>query len=428
MKKYFTLLWGCFLCFCFSLPAVYSQSSYDQLLAENINRAEWFALRKNYCLYKDSVNDYIRNVASSILESYFGHPEKAVKEIQRLMEQYGGILGDSQVSFIILLAENEALLGNYSRAADIYHSLLAQGEGFLEKPMIDKLKGNERLYKGLAKVENIPLFVDDRIVLPIEVKDRAVYVDIEIEGKKVKTILDTGATEIAIDEKMADLLNVSILADSVFVNEGVYMKFGIIKELKLGNSILRMIPCMILPDGFTEGKNKQSFDFEAILGLSVLKKFGSLILDFKNLSLTLGEKNSLDSIEEPNLCWMNKLLYTRVRFNNEPGIFQFDTGNKGGIMIFNTFYHAHQEAFPSLETLKSKTMARLEGNSPIDFYPLANCKFQVNNKEKLVDVCILSEASTQLLNHLSCDGIIGIPTETVENVKIDFNNLIWEIN
>lgn len=426
MKKCFQILLG--LLFCISVTNGYSQSSYDQLFADNINRAEWFMLNKNYSLYKDSVNDYIRNVASSILASYFGRPAEAVREIQCLMDKYGGVLGDSQVSFVILLAENEALLGNYSKATDIYQSLLAQGKGFLEQPLLDKLKGNERLYSALANVENIPLSVNDSIILPIEVKDRMVYVEVEIEGTKVKTILDTGATEMAIDEKLASLLNVSILTDSVFINEGSYMKFGILKELKLGNSILHNIPCIILPEGFTEEGNKESFDFQAILGLSILKKFDSLVIDFKNLVLTLGKKNIIDSIVEPNLCWMNKLLYTNVRFNNEAGIFQFDTGNKGGIMIFNTFYNTHKDALPPLGVLESKTMAHLEGSSPIDFYPIPNCKFQVNNKEKVVDVSILSETSTQLLNYLSCSGIIGIPKGPWENVKVDFKNLIWEIN
>lgn len=425
MKKCFKILLGLILCI--SVSHVYSQSSYDQLLAENINQGEWFVLHKNYTLYKDSVNDYIRSVASSILESYFGRPQEAIKEIQHLMDNYGGALGDGQVSFIILLAENEALLGNYSKAANIYGSLLAQGKGF-DKPLIDKLNGNMRLYNALAKVENIPISVNDSIVLPIEVKDHTVYVDMELEGKKIKTILDTGATEIAIDKKLADLLNVSILVDSVFVNDGSYMKFGIFKELKLGNSVLHNVPCIILPDGFTEGGNKQHLDFQAILGLSVLKKFHSLTIDFKNSLLTLGKKNILDSINEPNLCWMNKLLYTNVQFNHQAGIFQFDTGNKGGIMLFNSFYSAHKNAFPPLGTLESKTMVHLEGSNTIDLYPLTNCKFQVNNKEKLVDVYILSEVSTRLLDYLSCGGIIGIPDGALENVKIDFDNLIWEIN
>lgn len=403
-------------------------SSYDQLLANNINQAEWFVLHKNYSLYKDSVNDYIRNVASSLLVSYFGHPEEAVKEIQSLMDKYGGALGESQVSFIILLAENEALLGNYSKAANIYQSVLAQGEGVLDKTLVDKMRGNERLYTALAKVENRSVSVNDSVILPIEVKDQVVYVDMELEGKKIKTILDTGATEIAIDEKLAKLLKVSVLADSVFVNDGSYMKFGIFKELKLGNSILHNIPCIILPDGFTKGENKRPLDFQAILGLSVLKRFGSLIIDFKELLLTLGKKNLFASMEEPNLCWMNKLLYTNVRINNEAGIFQFDTGNKGGVMVFNSFYKAHKDAFPPLGDLTSKTMIHLEGNSVIDFYPLAKCKFQVNNNEKLVDVFIFSETSSQLMNYLSCSGIIGIPTEPLENIKIDFNNLIWELN
>lgn len=427
MKKCFKILVGFLLCV--SVTKAYPQSSYDQLLADNINQAEWFRLHENYGLYKDSVNDYVRNVASSLLESYFGHPEKAVKEIQSLMDKYGGGLGDSQLSFIILLAENEALLRNYSKAAEIYQSVLAQGEGVLDKTLMDKMRGNERLYKALAQIENLPASVNDSVVLPIEVKDQVVYVDLELEGKKVKAILDTGATELAIDEKLADVLNVTVLADSVFVNDGSYMKFGIFKELKLGNHIiLHNIPCIILPDGFTQGENKQLLDFQAILGLSVLKKFGSLIIDFKESLLTLGKKNLFTSIEEPNLCWINKLLYTNVRINNEAGIFQFDTGNKGGIMIFNSFYEAHKNAFPPLGPLTSKTMVHLEGHSAIDYYPLTQCKFQVNNNEKLVDVFIFSEASSQLLNYLSCSGIIGLPTEPLEKVKIDFNNLIWELN
>lgn len=410
------------------MSKVHSQSKYDQVLADNINQTEWFNLNRNYKLYKDSVNDYIRNVASCILNSYFGQPKEAVNEIQTLINKYAEILGNGQVSFIILLAENEALLGNYLKAAHIYESLLSQGEEFLDKSLMNRLKGNVQLYNALAKVENTTTCVNDSLVLPVEIKDNIVYVDIELEGKKIKTILDTGATEIAIDQKLADSLNISILADSVFVNDDSYMKLGVFKEIKLGSSILYNIPCLILPEGFTHGDNHQVFDFKAILGLSVLKKFGSLAIDFKKSSLALGKKNYFGFSYEPNLCWVNKLLYTGVQLNNETGIFQLDTGNKGGIMVFNSFYTAHKDAFPALGPVKSKTMIDLENNSTVELYPLMDCKFQVNNKEKLVNVFVLSDASSKLLNYLSCDGIIGLSIDSLENVKIDFNNLMWELN
>lgn len=411
-----------------SLTPVYSQSPYDQILSDNINQAQWFALNKNYALYKDSVNDYIRTVASCIRNSYFGCPKEAAQDLERLMTTYGGALGDAQLSFMMLWAENEALQGNYAKASQMYASFVAQGEGFLDKFLLDKMKGNVHLYNAFANLENMTVSVPDSTTLPIERKDNEVCVTVSVDSKPVKAILDTGASEVAIDEKLANELNVKIIADSVIMNDNFYMKYGVIENLKIGDITLHQIPCVILPEGFTYGEQKKMFDFQLILGLSVLKKFASMEIDFRNQSLTLGKKSSVNSAQEANMCWANKLAYIDINLNGRPGIFQFDSGSKGNALIFHKFYDRNKEVFPALGEKQIRRMASLEGNNGLEFYPVNECILEVKDMKKEIEASIVAESGSRFFDHLACDGIMGIPLASdLKKLKMDFIHLVWEV-
>ena len=161
----------------------------------------------------------------------------------------------------------------YAKAGDLFKGL----EGKIKLPHWDLMKafGQERPYQavwpGDFGVSKAPFLVTDP--LPI--------VSVEIQGRPIYALIDTGADMFMLDTEVAAAMGVKPLASMTGTFAGgkqAEVGFGRVESLKIGQVTLKAVPVSILPtQRFSQGFAAGKYTIGGIVGTGVLKQFLSTV-------------------------------------------------------------------------------------------------------------------------------------------------------
>ena len=129
-----------------------------------------------------------------------------------------------------------------------------------------------------------------RAEIPFVEMDPLPVIEVEIDGKEIAAIIDTGADLFILDADTAESLGIEPVASMMGMFAGgkqAPIGFGRANSLKLGSATLRSVPVSVLP---TRGLSFGERQIEGIVGTAVLRQFLST-MDYPRGKLTLRDRS-----------------------------------------------------------------------------------------------------------------------------------------
>ncbi|NMS91085.1 tetratricopeptide repeat protein [Clostridioides difficile] len=253
-------------------------------------------------------------------------------DITKAQEMLSSLMNSKKPSpdVIFLSARIEYLNGNYEQTEKLYNTLIekypdkfkAKAEDGLaltyyqtnqyqkanQLPELKDKKNNSILEMMKAFDDKQPNQIDwngkNETVIPFVTTDPLPVVPVEINGKRINAIIDTGGPMFVVDQKLAKGLGIKTVSgnENKFAG-GNTSETGLSRanSLTIGDVSMKNIPVMLGPfDGFSEFF-KDYEDIHGIIGTSVLKEFIPTI-DYPSGQLILRPR---DEVGRENL---NKML------------------------------------------------------------------------------------------------------------------------
>jgi len=130
----------------------------------------------------------------------------------------------------------------------------------------------------------------DATEVPFLVTDPLPVIEVEVDGRKVTALIDTGGDCFILDPGIAEELGIEIAASMMGMFAGgmeAEVGFAMAQTLKLGGVTLHSVPISVLPTG---GMQIGGHQLDGIVGTGVLKQFLSTI-DYPGDRLVLRDPN-----------------------------------------------------------------------------------------------------------------------------------------
>jgi hypothetical protein len=263
------------------------------------------------------------------------------------------------------------LLGNYARAEEILRELIPQQVADPASRVQSEIKllftyyqtnqfaNSQTLFKGLEGASQLPqwqqmkAFGDERpyqidwqdhteTVVPFLITDPLPIIEVEIQGKQIYCLIDTGGDNLYLDNEYAAELGIEAVASAVGqFGGGMEGKIGFAKgsHLRLGGVTLNPVPITIMPTqrwskGFADGK----YTIGGVIGTSILKQFlatmdypaGKLVLRQRTPEAKQAffkEYSQTEITEIPFALWMTHHMLAKGSLNEYAGLTYFvDSG------------------------------------------------------------------------------------------------------
>lgn len=219
----------------------------------------------------------------------------------------GPLLEEGSASeFLSLIANLAYLLGDYSRAEKTLLRLIANQANDPAARARSEIKlmftwyqtrqfaKAHNLFKGLESPPKLPIWQQMKSFgnqppfqinweekkeesIPFLITDPLPIIELEIQGKRIYSLIDTGGDTLYLDDEYAAELKIEAAASVVGIFGGGKegrIGFAKAKNLRLGGITLNPIPITIMPTqrwskGFADGK----YTIGAVIGTGILKQF-----------------------------------------------------------------------------------------------------------------------------------------------------------
>ncbi|EGT2202446.1 Flp pilus assembly protein TadD, contains TPR repeats [Clostridioides difficile] len=264
---------------------------------------------------------------------------------------------------IFLSARIEYLNGNYTQAEKLYDNLIEQYPDKFKSKAEDELaltyyqtnqyqkadklssvKTNNALLEMMkAFKDKHPNKIDwngkKETVIPFVTGDPLPIIPVEINGKRINTIIDNGAPMFVVDEKIAEEIGINLASkeeNTKFAGgNSIGINFGQANSLTIGDVNMENIPVMLGPfDGF-EKLFKDYGNVHGIMGTTVLKEFVPT-MDYPSGQLILRPRNEVGR-DNLNKMLTNDKILEEVPFTLASTHFMFGKGSinqKVGLNFF----------------------------------------------------------------------------------------------
>jgi hypothetical protein len=130
---------------------------------------------------------------------------------------------------------------------------------------------------------------EHRAVVPFLTADPLPVIEVEIEGKAINALIDTGGDTFILDNEIADSLGIDVIASMTGMFAGgqeAEVGFAKARSLSMGGVTLHSVPISVLP---TRRLSFGEHEIGGIVGTSLLKQFLPTI-DYPNSRLILRER------------------------------------------------------------------------------------------------------------------------------------------
>jgi hypothetical protein len=224
------------------------------------------------------------------------------------------------VDTLLLAARIKYLLGRYGEAEELLHRVLAIEPGnpsalsklvfvYYQTNQYDKCRTLPADAMGGMKLPHLDLMLafedepyravweeGDAATVPFLVTDPLPVIEVEVDGRKVTALVDTGGDCFILDPGIASELGIEVVASMMGMFAGgmeAEVGFARAKTLRLGGVTLHSVPISVLPTG---GMEIGGHRLEGIVGTGVLKQFLST-LDYPNDRLVLRSPSGRSAAE-----------------------------------------------------------------------------------------------------------------------------------
>ena len=282
------------------------------------------------------------------LEYLFGRYEKVENLLQKIIALNPGelqIQARAQAKLVFAYYQSN----QYAKTADFFKGL----EGNIKLPVWDLMKafGQERPYQVVwpqgTKLTETPFIVTDP--LPV--------ISVELDGRPIHALIDTGADAFILDNEIAASMGIKSISSMMGTFAGgkqAEVGFAKAESLKIGEVTLKAVPVSLLPtQRFSKGFAGGKYTIGGILGTGVLKQFLST-LDYGGGRLILRRPDE-EGRQEMMRSAMGKTV-AEVPFVMAATHFMMARGrldDKDGLTLFVDSGLASEAAFTApLQTLK----------------------------------------------------------------------------
>ncbi|MFH1689957.1 MAG: aspartyl protease family protein [Candidatus Eisenbacteria bacterium] len=217
---------------------------------------------------------------------------------------------DPAIDVLMLAARIEYLRGSHDRAEELLQRILAREPDnapalmklvfvYYQTNQYDRCRtlpvealGDRRIphLDLMLAFEDAPYQVvwrdGERTVVPFLVTDPLPVIKVEVNGREVTALIDTGGDSFILDPTIASELGIEIVASMMGMFAGgmeAEVGFARAKSLSLGGVTLNSVPMTVLP---TNRMAIGGYTLDAIVGTGVLKQFLAT-LDYPNDRLVL---------------------------------------------------------------------------------------------------------------------------------------------
>ena len=342
----------------------------DTRLGQLLNGGDWFALKSEYPILKDSVRTpMLRFMSEAMLGYYFNRPDQAVASVDSLLQNHQAELGLGNItSMLMLKSAVEFNRGNYVASADMlksFESQLKSQNVAMDYAQIDAAVGLYQLFRSCCPMTaerpkgdvTIPM-TNEPVVLKIPhdtvPRGTVMRVPVEICGKTYRPIFDTGAGMTFMSADFAKKIGVRVLGDSMTIigESAVKGHAGVLDSMSIGGIMVRNVPVTINSD--TTLNRVADIDF--VLGLDVMMLFDEVRIFPHDGRIVVPARSTACPSTGSNMYVGNRQLNIKGVSGGKNYIFFFDTGN-GNATLSYSFYKANK---PEIDA-KAEKIRRLSG-------------------------------------------------------------------
>lgn len=387
--------------------SIKAQSKYDSEIAELINKNRWFELNKYYTQHKDSLSDFMNLCSASLLNNYFNNPKDAIANLEIFTDKYAMQLGAENINFACILAENYANNKEFDKAAAIYESLGQQLMGILPMESLKKIKGNRdrhQFYASIPILEMTKTVVNNDIIIPINIFEGGIFLDIHHKGQSYNTIFDTGSSINIVSDVYAEKMGLIPLLDSVIINDSLLAKIAIADSINIGSILFKNVPFAIIESNKVLNVRVDSLDgsaplFEIVLGIEIMKLLEEVHFDFSRKQMTIPKMTSLfDGCK--NMIYIDNMTYINIHIDDSSLLVFYDSGYFGDFTIANNFNIGLLKKENS--EVKKQKFLNLNGVNEIELIELDNTKIKIKDQEFVLPVSYIG-----YIQNTHADAMIG---------------------
>lgn len=222
------------------------------------------------------------------------------------------------VEALQLAAELEYLVGNYTRAEDLFKSVIDStpneqvqrvtqiklgfvyyqtnqyaksrnlGKG-IEHPLLDLIKSFQQESPNQIEWDG-----NTETIVPFLMTDPLPLIPVRIQGQPIYACIDTGGDSFVLDNKIAGSLGIepiSSMTGSFGGGKQAEVGFSRAEHLQIGGVTIKSVPLALLPTQRFSGLTGGQYTIGGILGTRVLQQFLSTI-DYVNGKLILRKKSA----------------------------------------------------------------------------------------------------------------------------------------
>jgi hypothetical protein len=223
------------------------------------------------------------------------------------------------VEVLQLAAELEYLVGNYTRAEDLFKSVIDSTPNNEQVQRVTQIKlglvyyqtnqyaksrnlgkGIEHPLLGLIKSfqqespNQIEWNGNTETAVPFLMTDPLPLISVRIQGQPIYACIDTGGDSFVLDNKIAGSLGIEPISSMTGTFGGgkqAEVGFSRAERLQIGDVTIKSVPLALLPTQRFSGLTGSQYTIGGILGTRVLQQFLSTI-DYVNGKLILRKKSA----------------------------------------------------------------------------------------------------------------------------------------
>jgi len=282
------------------------------------------------------------------LDYLFGRYDKAENTLQKVIglnpeDQQVKVKAQTKLVFVYYQTNQ------YAKSADLFAGL----EGKIKLPHWDLMRafGQERPYQvvwpeGLEEAK-----------APFVVTDPLPIISVELQGRPIYALIDTGADTFVLDNEIAAGLGIKPIASMMGTFAGgkqAEVGFSRADSLKIGEVTIKSVPISILPTGrFSKGFAEGKYTIGGIVGTGILKQFLATI-DYLNGRLVLHRSGVLLGKLAAEMKWKTATDMPFVlAMTHFMMVRQGCLDDKKGLLFFTDSGLASEAAFSApIQTLK----------------------------------------------------------------------------
>ena len=391
---------------------------------------------------------------------FMNQPDSSIFYLKKIIEDYPSVYGGKGSSaepfFLNALLDLYYKNGDYSKALELYTSIEKGLHPASIKENAEWINIQLKAIKGAKQsltllLENpkpkVANALDGEVTcVPLVKQKPLAAILIRCNGVELQTWVDTGfSSHLFMTKETAEECGLQINPietgkDSIMVN-GIQVGGGVsqVDSLYIGDLLITDVPVWVtdneyvsfLPDSLaSDEKNVNKYDSvfgftDVILGLPLLKMFGSVELDWTKEEMSFKLKSKiLPSKEKPNMFLAQNVLYGHLSVDGNSFTGLLDSGaSVCGIWVSPSFNLLHKKDTILLSSEQTRT------NLGIGIYDYAKYKIVQNPNVLLNNEKVALEGDVWLwgkdLDPLYKDGLIGLPffKKIGRKVTFDFVNM-----